>query len=351
MVQKANITFLLVDQDRESRKTTTDLLLNMNYRDVIQSINGTEAWSMITTFNVNFIFCAHDLPDMKGLSLLRILQASYPDKDIHFILVVREVTESQVIEAGEAGVTDIITYPVTKINLRKKINNALNIVSSPKDNEFKKRYNEALGLMEIEMYKEALEAFEKSLTVHEAAETFYNMGFIKTVQGKYEEALQSFRRATQIDKSHVMSHKKMGETFMKLGKDEEARDCLEKAGDILMGKSMDVAAESVLQEALRIDPTSLNVYNSLGIIYRRQNKYKEAIINYKKALKVHPKDERIYFNLARVYYDAKNIDDARKTLIRAVKLKPDFSEAQEALIALNSGKVPDWFEVVEVSPN
>jgi tetratricopeptide (TPR) repeat protein len=69
----------------------------------------------------------------------------------------------------------------------------------------------------------------------------------------------------------------------------------------------------------------------LGIAYRKQGKFQEAIEEYKKALTVDPGDEHLYYNLGRAYMDAKNVDAAAKQFQKALEIYPDFKEAQDAL--------------------
>jgi tetratricopeptide (TPR) repeat protein len=135
-----------------------------------------------------------------------------------------------------------------------------------------------------------------------------------------------------------MSYKRMGEIHLKLGQSDQAQECLERAGEIFIDKYMDEEAEKVLLEALKLNPSTMNVFNSLGIIYRRQGKYQEAIRSYRKALRVNPEDEHIHYNLARVYMGVNNVTEARKSLIRAKELNPDFQAAQDLLRSIDMGR-------------
>ena len=84
-------------------------------------------------------------------------------------------------------------------------------------------------------------------------------------------------------------------------------------------------------------PDTTNVYNSLGIIYRRQGRLREALEAYQKALKVHPKDEYICFNAARVHLDLGNQVESREYLRKALEINPYFAMASELLRATELG--------------
>ena len=84
-------------------------------------------------------------------------------------------------------------------------------------------------------------------------------------------------------------------------------------------------------------PDTTNVFNSLGIIYRRQGRLVEAVAQYEKALRVHPTDEHIHYNLARALLDLRNFKRAEGILYKALQINPSFSPARELLRAVEMG--------------
>ena len=72
-------------------------------------------------------------------------------------------------------------------------------------------------------------------------------------------------------------------------------------------------------------------YNRLGIAFRRQKKFNEAVALYRKAIAINPEEENLYYNLARAYIGAKDEQMAVTALKRALKIREDFKEAQDLL--------------------
>ncbi len=186
-------------------------------------------------------------------------------------------------------------------------------------------------------FDEALTSFESVLEVHEQAEVYYNMGFIKSAKGLYEDALQCFRKATRINGDFARAYKGMADALIKLGREDEAQAYLEQAAGIYMERRQDQEAEEVYQTVTRLKPDTINVFNSLGIIYRRQGRYKEAAQQYLKALKVNPDDENIYYNLSRLYAEMKLMSKAVESCRNALRLNPDFTAARELLRVIEMG--------------
>ncbi|MEW6265581.1 MAG: tetratricopeptide repeat protein [Thermodesulfobacteriota bacterium] len=339
MTKHARNTILLVESEEALRKAEGALLRDLGFDEVLFSGSGAEAWAMIKKVDLNLILSAWSLKaEMNGLGLLKVVRADTNYSAIPFILLVEEITKSQVIEAGESGVTDILLRPFTKETFKRKVEQNLFPEEDPQTQEAKKMYGQGVLYMKEGRFEEALTSFKRILSVYDNAEVYYNMGYIKTAQGKYEEAILAFRRATQINNAFAQAYQKMAEAYSKLGRAQEAQQCFEQAAELFMEKHMEEKAEAAYMQAMKINPNTLNVYNSLGILYRRQGRYQDAIKMYRKALRVSPFDEHIQYNLARVYMAAKDFGHAAETLRSALRISPGFEEASNLLKSLEMGE-------------
>ena len=57
-------------------------------------------------------------------------------------------------------------------------------------------------------------------------------------------------------------------------------------------------ALTLLEQAIKLDPTAKAAYNSLGNVYYQQHRYAESVQQYEKALALNGKDYRVWINLA-----------------------------------------------------
>ncbi len=87
--------------------------------------------------------------------------------------------------------------------------------------------------------------------------------------------------------------------------------------------------------AYREDPTSIHVFNRLGIALRKLKRFEEAKKAYHHALKLNPQDEYLYFNLARVYLDEKDLAKAKEIVEKALQINPNFDAAAKMLKFIN----------------
>ena len=98
-------------------------------------------------------------------------------------------------------------------------------------------------------------------------------------------------------------------------------------------------AEGVLNEILEQNPDTINVYNTLGVLYRKRGDYQAALEQYQKALKIHPDQPKVYYNVGRLHVDLKDLEKAKLSFEQALALDPEFKEAREAMDAIEQGKL------------
>ena len=337
MTNSKAMTVLLVDSDLSILDEQAGLLQELGFSQTLQAEDGSEAWALYQSAKVDFIVCNLNLPQVNGLAFLRTVRSAEEFSPVPFVLVAREVTAKVVFQAGRAGVTDIIVQPYTGESFTRRIKTAIQGVDAPDSQEAERHYRHGLELMKAGRMEEALQSFEQILSVHENAEVYFNIGYIKAAHGQYEEALAFFQRATHINNHFALAYKKMADVYRAMGRQDLAESYLEKAGDIFLERKQDAEAEEVFTLLSDLKPDTTNVYNSLGIIYRRNGRWRDAVNMYEKALKVNPTNEYIYYNLSRVHLEAKDPTSAAEALRKALEVNPNFGPAKELAKALELG--------------
>ena len=330
-------SFLVAEPDAAVREAEARFLTEMGFTSIAEAQNGAEAWATLKRSGADMVIAAWNMPDMHGLALLKVVRTDPVFYSLPFFLVASELTKSQVIEAGEAGVSDILLRPFSPEQFKKRIQTFTDIHPDSQTEAAQASYQEGIVLMEKGEWESALNSFRRVLSIYENAEIHYNLGYIKTAQGLYEEAIGHFRRATQINNAFAEAYKKMGECLLQLNRQEEAQAALERAAAIYFDKHMDQDAEAVMNQVLKINPHTLNIYNSLGIVYRRTNQHRKAVVMYRKALKVNPNDENIHFNLARAYLEVGEANKAMESLRTCLDINPDQMDAKTLLQSVITG--------------
>jgi tetratricopeptide (TPR) repeat protein len=104
-----------------------------------------------------------------------------------------------------------------------------------------------------------------------------------------------------------------------------------------------VQAEKYLRQCLDMKGNDLSVddiatFNQLGISLRKQGRWQDAIVEYKKALKIAPKSEGLFYNIAMAYAEGKDYETAVQNMQKALSLNPELPKSS-SLLAYNMGMI------------
>ncbi|HWR68057.1 MAG TPA: tetratricopeptide repeat protein [Desulfomonilia bacterium] len=336
-----DIRILLIGRGEFFHMNLTAMLSKIGYTNTEHADDGPIGWDIMKRIEPGIVIAQWDMPEMNGLSLLKVIRSDARHVDTPVLLWTTEITRSDVIKAGEAGVNAILVEPMSVEILERKLGFILEFDISPSTRRAKAFLEKGDGYMKAGLFELALAEYENVLSILESAEVYYNIGYIKTARGEYDEALAAFRKATQINQLFAKAYEAMAEVYIKMANNELAEKYLNMAGEIFLERDMHEKAESIFNEIIALNPNTTNVYNSLGIIYRRQNRYADAVKIYQKAIKIHPDDENIHFNLGRAYLDMGQNDLARECFVKSLCINPDFETASAMVKALESiGRTP-----------
>ena len=333
------LSILIVDNDSTDTNDLKKIFTAIGHEDIEITDNANDAWSLMRIKDFDCVISAWEMSDMTGIALLRITRN---DDNLHFMpffLTHSAFTKVRVIQAGQAGVTGLMVKPFDLENVEQKFKILEKIKIQADISAAESSFEEGMRLIEQNDYESALAVFDELTQRGETAEVYYNIGYIKTSQGEYEEAIIAFQKATQLDRLFAKAFEAMGRAYKELGKNEKAQEYLQKAADIYIGREKMQDAEAVLNEILQISPDSVNVFNSLGVLYRKREDLKTSLNYYQKALKVHPDEPHIHYNIGRLYFEMKMPDKARACFDKALALDPDFNEAKEVLNAMEIGTI------------
>ena len=137
----------------------------------------------------------------------------------------------------------------------------------------------------------------------------YNEGLQLSRQGKNLEAQKRFEAATKEDPEFALAYAKLGQTYAKLGYDDQA--------DQASRKAVDLSENLPRQERYRIEASHAQVTKD----------YAKAIESYENLAKVSPDDTQIQFTLAGLYEDSGALDKAREHYTQVLKADPNDVEA------------------------
>jgi tetratricopeptide (TPR) repeat protein len=159
--------------------------------------------------------------------------------------------------------------------------------------------------------------------------------------GKYEEASIEFRNALRADNGHIPSFLALAETFQKQGNHQNAIQAYQQvvkldgknvSAKLRLGNYMLSAAarkpdlfkqaQQLAEEALKVEPSNVNVLILLGNAYSGQNSSDPAIQQFVKALSLDPGNLSAMIGLAAAYFGKKDMERAEATFKEALQRHP-----------------------------
>ncbi len=84
-------------------------------------------------------------------------------------------------------------------------------------------------------------------------------------------------------------------------------------------------------ELIKKYPNNFILHNIFGAVLADQENFDEAIINYRKSVKINPDYAEVHNNLGSAFYKLKKYDESIKSYQRAIQIKPHFAEAHNNL--------------------
>jgi tetratricopeptide (TPR) repeat protein len=330
---------LIIDDSNDNLNRLESLLHDMGLGDIVRANGTDEGWVTLKKKEIDCVVCAWDMKEMSGLALLKIIRKEDLLSDIPFFLTDPAFTKMKVLKAGQTGVTGLFVIPFEKNRIQQKIIAALGGTPDPVIATAQQSVEKGRQLIEKKQYKEALDIFTTLVEQKDNPEYYFNIGYIKTSQGKHSEAIEAFSMATRLDRLFARAYEEMGRAYKLMGNHQKAEEYMQLAAEIYMDTNKLGAAEDILNEILESGTQSLNVFNTLGVVFRKKGDPEQALKQYKKALKVHPDEPYIYYNIGRLYLDMKKIESAKSYFEQALEKEPLFDEARQVIKAIDLGIV------------
>ena len=179
-----------------------------------------------------------------------------------------------------------------------------------------------------------------SFTLHH-----FILGLVSEDSGELDNAIQEYKKALKADSRATAIHLHMAATLIKKNDFEGAVHELNQVVGLepeavephailaLLYSSQnkpDQATkeyEFALKNASKLDPTNVEVYRSLGLIYFKQKRLKEAEETYRHILEINGKDTEAHYGLANIYYERNDMPAVERELRATLEIKPDHDEA------------------------
>ncbi|MEG2172237.1 MAG: tetratricopeptide repeat protein [Desulfovibrionaceae bacterium] len=229
--------------------------------------------------------------------------------------------------------------------------------------------NSAAGFLVIGDAFKALGKLDRAREAYEEASNNSEMYLepLRKLAELYEELhdipkrLYYLERLDQLSPLNVERKVDMGEIHLILGNDEAAGKLFDSAVTLATKEAVSyigevasrVAAiyaekdpaqsEKFLRRALEakgqyLSKDDIATFNRLGILLRNQGKWREALVEYQKAIRIIPDDENLYYNMGMACAEGREFREAHVYMLKALAINANFPRSA-VTIAYNIGLV------------
>jgi len=193
-------------------------------------------------------------------------------------------------------------------------------------------------------YRSGFNLWRSTVAAHPGiARTHVNFGMMLDENGRTRESIAEFLAAKQIKPNYPECDINLGNSFYKLGQNEEALKYFLRAVDQVKNLRDQAIANYDLGNALmslrRYDEAlkaykfagerahDSKAYFYMGYIYVQQQNYDQAIASYLQALLYQPVYPECETTLGDAYFMTKQLDQAEQHYLHAIQEAPDFVDA------------------------
>lgn len=176
-------------------------------------------------------------------------------------------------------------------------------------------------------------AYTQALTIDPSlGKAHYGLGLVYFKREQDDKAVESFRNSLKYRKFDADTHEKLGQTLIRMGKQEEgdqeiqlAKDCRDR--DARLGQ---------VRQAVALDPSNAKLANSLGIELANQGDYEEAIQYFQQARNADPRFLDPLYQIAGTYYIKGKLVEAMQTFTEVDRESPGYRKTNFYLSELNA---------------
>ena len=185
-------------------------------------------------------------------------------------------------------------------------------------------------------------------------DAYYALGHVFFQQERYSKAISSFKKALLIDPEHSESHNYLGRIYSFQGEFDKALASYKAAlknpkyrtpekpywNMGLLYDRQEKYHEAVieLKNALRVNPNIVAVHNLLGEVYSKMGEMDQAIASYKEAIRITPKDINAHYNLACIYQQQGADQLANTAFNQVISLSPVLAQEEDFKKCLNPSR-------------
>lgn len=201
----------------------------------------------------------------------------------------------------------------------------------------------------LEIYAKLADLYAKQGLAMEAKGQYQVLADYYQKHGDPENALKTIRKIAELDPNSINVHVKLADLYSQNGKTAEALKEYDRVGRMLLKRGMMSEAVQVFRKALKIDPSNIELAESLANTLIEAKDFANAQQILEGAHESNPDNVRLLSLLGKVYIGKGELPAAERMLAEAVAQNPGEASVAELLadLYLRKGKTDAALNILE----
>lgn len=301
-------------------------LMGLGAKNVDVFPSWTDAEEAMDIVSIDFALVDESVADASCIQCIdRLKRVS--ERPVPVMIVTGDRRKEAVMDGIAVGCGGYVLRPYSVDTLSRHLRAALNSVNM--DEVEQEMLEDALDLVSMGQFDEALESLEELVEDENPANDYFKKGMKFLSEEKFGKAIIAFNKVIAMNQMYAEAYKGMAEAHKGKGNQEKYQEYLNKAADVYAAQDRMDEAKQVFVEILQNEPDAVNPFNRLGVKLRKEGDYEGAIRAYHQASELTPDDANLYYNMARAYVFAGECHDALEYVNKSIELDPEMEHARD----------------------
>ena len=220
-------------------------------------------------------------------------------------------------------------------------------------------------------YEEAIEKYNEAIELNSNyAETYNNRGVVKNKLRKYQEAIADYDKTIELNPNYAIAYSNRGNAKNNLGQYQEAIADHDKAIELnpnyadaynnrgIAKDNLELHPEAIADydKTIELNPNCAGAYSNRGITKSKLGLHQEAISDFDKAIELDLNNAIVYSNRGAVKGNWGQHQEAIADFDKAIELAPNDAEAYNNRgrakyeLAQHQEAIVDYNKAIEFSP-
>lgn len=280
--------------------------------------SGEQALALARRGEVDVILCDAGLDDMDGRSFVAALRADPALAGIPVILTMLDATRDDVLSAVRLGAAGLCLRPYSQATFHKHLTLAAHMArfaAAEKAALARAAAREAAGDA-----AGAQAGYAAVAARPDTAPRFFEEGMAALAARDIERAILAFHKALAVNKLFVEAYLGLARAWKAKGNLRQYRQYMKEAASACARANRFTELRDQFLDLLGHDAANFNPFLALGNELVRDHHYTAAIVLFRHALELAPKNADIYLGLSRAYHFLRRPDLARRAVHKSQRL-------------------------------